>query len=208
MNEAAVSAARIGAAGALRGLATELSAREVDDGVLAEIERQAEALRRLLETAPPRRRPEIDLGSAFSNRRCDGDVVDGPPDSLISGSANPFGWGIHCLVADGGVSARVCFGHAFAGPPDRVHGGVVAAVFDDLTRALLMTVGVPAFTAHLAVSYRAAVPLDADVAFRVGLRERDGRKLWAEGEATVDGALVAQLEALLVEVPIEALTGG
>jgi hypothetical protein len=77
---------------------------------------------------------------------------------------------------------------------------MVAAVFDDLTGRVLAMVGEPGFTGRLTVEYRAPVPTERAVEFRVRLRERDGRKLYAEGEARLDDRVLAICDATMILV--------
>ncbi|RLE21578.1 MAG: hypothetical protein DRJ50_08955 [Actinobacteria bacterium] len=53
----------------------------------------------------------------------------------------------------------------------------------------------------MTVSYLAPTPLDRKLQFRARLREREGRKLWIEGEATSGGERFATGEGLFISVP-------
>ena len=78
---------------------------------------------------------------------------------------------------------------------------MVAAVFDDLTGYVLALVGEPGFTGRLTVEYRAPVPTETVVEFRVRLRERDGRKLHVDGDARLGDKVLAIADATMVLVP-------
>jgi len=101
----------------------------------------------------------------------------------------------------GGDEARggVTVGPAFEGPPGRVHGGALAAIFDEIMGALLPAIGVMAFTGRLTVRYRKATPLGVPLELRSWLASREGRRLHLEAEAKADGVLFANAEAIFVE---------
>ena len=125
------------------------------------------------------------------------------PDCVVSGPANPMGIAITCRRDGDDALATVQFGPAFEGAPGRAHGGIVAAVFDDVMGFVLSMVQTPAFTGRLTVSYLAPTPLGTELEFRARLRERDGRKLWIDGEAVADGKRFAEAEGLFISVPPE-----
>lgn len=62
----------------------------------------------------------------------------------------------------------------------------------------------PAYIGRLTVSYLGSTPLGTEPQFRAArLHRRDGRRLWLEGEATVDGDRFAGAEGLLIAVRAE-----
>jgi acyl-coenzyme A thioesterase PaaI-like protein len=133
----------------------------------------------------------------------EGDRVDHFPDCVVSGAANPMGLGMTIWRDDDQAVARVRLGHAFEGAPGRAHGGVVAAVFDDVMGIVLTIHQTPAFTARLTVSYLAPVPVGVELEFRARQTWREGRKLFIAAEATHGGAVVAEAEGLFIALPPE-----
>ena len=104
--------------------------------------------------------------------------------------------------------ARVTFGPAFEGAPDRAHGGVVAAVFDDTMGFVLAMERTPAYTGRLSVTYRAPTPIGEGIEFRARLGERKGRKLLIRGRALLGATTIAEAEGLFIAVDIDRFTGG
>jgi acyl-CoA thioesterase FadM len=92
-----------------------------------------------------------------------------------------------------------------------VHGGALAAIFDEIMGALLPAIGVMAFTGRLSVRYRRATPLGVPIELRSWLASREGRRLHLEAEAAADGVVFATAESVFVEqdpaVLIEVLRG-
>jgi acyl-coenzyme A thioesterase PaaI-like protein len=121
-------------------------------------------------------------------------------DRGVGGPANPAGVEMAPRREGDEAIADVRFGAAFEGALGRVHGGMVAAVFDDVTGFVLAFIGEPGFTGRLTISYRAPVPVETTIEFRARLRERDGRKLYVDADARLDGTLLATAEAMFIMV--------
>jgi acyl-coenzyme A thioesterase PaaI-like protein len=103
---------------------------------------------------------------------------------------------------------RARSGEAFEGAPGRAHGGMVAALFDEVMGFVLSITCTPAFTGRLTVTYRAPVPLGVPLEFRARLTRRDGRKLLMAGEARRGDTVLAEAEALFVAVdPVRFAAG-
>jgi acyl-coenzyme A thioesterase PaaI-like protein len=96
------------------------------------------------------------------------------------------------------VLATVTYGPAYEGPPGCVHGGFVAAAFDELLGAAQSLSGRPGMTAHLEVDYRSPTPLGRKLEMAAWLDHTEGRKIFASAEITADGALCAEASALFV----------
>ena len=80
------------------------------------------------------------------------------------------------------MEGLLTLGAAHEGAPGRSHGGIVAGLFDDVFGFVLGILQQPAYTGELVVRYERPTPLQRQLACRGRLAERDGRKLWIEGE--------------------------
>ncbi len=200
-----ISEARVEAASALRSLVHAFTAHDADEHVLRSLTEAVEGLVPPLEAAPRRARripsfAEITAGAPdpTSTRRY------AMADRAVVGPANPTSVGVEMRLVDGEAGvAEVVFGPAFEGALGRVHGGMVAAVFDDLAGYVLAFEGRPGFSVRLDVTFRAPVPIEVPVEFHVRLRERVGRKLLVEGEARLGDQLLATAETTMVTVEQE-----
>ena len=96
------------------------------------------------------------------------------------------------------VVGEVTFGSAYEGPPGCVHGGYVAAVFDELLGATQSMSGAQGMTAHLGVDYRSPTPLGQPLRMEGWLDRRDGRKIYARGAMYSGDTLTAEAEALFI----------
>jgi acyl-coenzyme A thioesterase PaaI-like protein len=195
------SSARLDATAALRDLVHAIVAADADDATLARtaaIVRDAVAE---LEHAPRVARKVPDFSEVGAGREAGvGPDVDPMADRAVAGSANPTAVLLETWRDGTDSVAEVWYGPAFIGAPGRVHGGMVAAVFDDVTGFVLADVGEPGFTGRLEVSYRAPVPIETPIEFRARMRSREGRKMVVEGEARLDGRVLATAEALFILV--------
>ena len=126
----------------------------------------------------------------------------GYDDRPISGTASPYGLDLDLHRHGDEIEARVTLRSAHEGAPDRSHGGIVAALFDDVFGFVLGVVKEAAFTGDLYVRYHAPTPLFRELSCRVRLAERAGRKLLMTGELSdlVTGEVVASAKATFIAV--------
>lgn len=187
------------AAAALRRLGHALMAHEADDGLLDRVAGAAHRVADDLDAAPPRERDYLDLKRRmFDVEVADGERVSHFDECFVSGSQNPLGTAIEVRRDGDEAVARVELGPAFEGAPNRAHGGIVAAIFDDVLGYLLTLRQRAGFTGELSVRYEAPVPMGAPLVFRARVTGDEGRKLFTEAEAYADGEVVARAQATFV----------
>jgi acyl-coenzyme A thioesterase PaaI-like protein len=205
VDEFGVSAARVETATLLRRLGHALVGHHVDDEQLLALTAAITPFVELMEADPPRFRSESgrDGASHFEAPPEDGAVLEHFPDCIVSGRANPMGVGIEVHREGQQAVATVTLGPAFEGAPNRSHGGIVAAIFDDVMGYLLSIVQEPAFTGQLTVNYRAPTPMGQQLTFRAWVTGREGRKLFIGADARHDGDLVADAAGLFVTIPMD-----
>jgi acyl-coenzyme A thioesterase PaaI-like protein len=129
----------------------------------------------------------------------DGETIHFDARSFVGGALSAVGMGARYWRVGDEARGQVTVGPAFEGPPGRVHGGALAAIFDEIMGALLPAIGVMAFTGRLTVRYRKPTPLGVPLELRSWLASREGRRLHLEAEAKADGVLFANAEAIFVE---------
>jgi len=105
-------------------------------------------------------------------------------DRPVSGRSSPWGLDLDLHRHGDEIEALVTLRSAHEGAPNRSHGGVVSALFDDVFGYVLGVISQPAFTGDLYVRYHAPTPLFRELACRVRLDRREGRKLLLTGELT------------------------
>jgi acyl-coenzyme A thioesterase PaaI-like protein len=137
-------------------------------------------------------------------RPAEGEPIGTFPDCVVSGDANPMGLDIQFFREGDEAVSHAVLGPAFEGAPNRAHGGVVAAVFDDLMGFVLTIHESPAYTAELTVRYRRPTPVGEPIEFRARLVDRRGRRLHIQADATdKSGAKIATADALFITIPRE-----
>jgi len=203
---------RLDAAAALRDLSHAFVAHDLDDAGLQEIRRFAEEQVAALHRGARRdrlarlRAAREALGSdepAFAAAR----PGSGFEDRAVAGRANPTSVDLEVQFEDDEVVAEVVLRRAFEGAPGRAHGGMVAAVFDDVTGFIIGRVGQPAFTGELTVRFVAPVPVDEVLEVRARLDGRERRKLFISAEATAAGTVVATCHAIYITVDPSVFSG-
>jgi acyl-coenzyme A thioesterase PaaI-like protein len=120
--------------------------------------------------------------------------------SPMLGRANPLAPPIELMVDDDVVRGRATFGAAYEGPPGCVHGGYVAAAFDEVLGSTQSLAGRPGMTARLTVDYRSPTPLHEELRFEGRVVEVSGRKTFTRGTLHAGDRLCAEGEGLFVAI--------
>jgi acyl-coenzyme A thioesterase PaaI-like protein len=121
-------------------------------------------------------------------------------DSLVAGAANPMGLAAQ-LWRDGDVACmRVTLGNAFEGAPGRAHGGVVAALLDEVMGLMNVIHGAMALTAKLDITYLAPTPVGEPIIARAWLARQDHRKQFVEATLHAGDLMVASATALFISI--------
>jgi acyl-coenzyme A thioesterase PaaI-like protein len=194
-----------------------------EPGKWAQKRRLADAMRLVIERLSPSDAPEAELRRAADALEAYADQLESHPRlryvhgyaesanagdvsaffdrSPMIGLANPLAPPI--TIAKSGertAEARVRFGSAYEGPPGHVHGGFVAAAFDEVLGFVQSLSGRPGMTGTLTVRYRRPTPLHTDLHFTAEYVRSEGRKLYTESRVHADGVLCAEAEAIFVSV--------
>ncbi len=118
--------------------------------------------------------------------------------SGISGRSNPLASPLHLWVDGPLTRAWAVWTDAYEGPPGCLHGGFVAAAFDDLLGFAQMASGRAGYSGRLTVRMRRPTPLNVRVDYQAAVDAVDGRKIVVSAKATVDGTVVAEADCLFV----------
>jgi acyl-coenzyme A thioesterase PaaI-like protein len=129
---------------------------------------------------------------------------------FVCGWENPTGLNMTFYeTAPGEVVAEYTVSAKFQGYPGVVHGGIIASMLDEASGRSQMGPGPSRFmyTAQLSIRYRKPVPVGLPLKILGHAGESKGRIARATGEIYgPDGLLLAQAEAVLVDVPQETVT--
>lgn len=120
------------------------------------------------------------------------------PYSPISGRRNAMAPPIRMWSDNGEVFGEAIFSPTYAGPPNAVHGGIIAAVFDEVLSMANVVSGMAGFTGSLTIKYHKKTPLDTPIElWGVNIRN-EGRKQLSRAEMRVDGQVTASAEGLFI----------
>jgi acyl-coenzyme A thioesterase PaaI-like protein len=207
----------------------EASSRDPLTGAQAEKRRLAAAMRLVIERLVRSDAPEDELARAadaleryavqlddqpLSNKYegwaetgPSGDVAAFFDQSPVIGLANPLSPPV-TLEADAEgkqVRGRAIFGSAYEGAPGCVHGGYVAAAFDELLGYANSLSGNPGMTGTLTIRYRKTTPLHTELRFEAHLDRVSGRKIFTVGRVYAGELLTAEAEGLFISVDRERM---
>ncbi len=123
--------------------------------------------------------------------------------SPLVGGLNPLAPPIAMRVDGGIVVGEVMFGSAYEGPPGCVHGGFIAASFDEVLGFAQSLGGQPGMTARLQISYRSPTPLHRPLRFEGRIDRVEGRKIHTSATLRHGEMLCAEAEGLFVSMKPE-----
>jgi acyl-coenzyme A thioesterase PaaI-like protein len=186
----------------LRGITEALAVRELRREDLLEAAELARALRRRLE-GPRRTRWYDGVGQAewLSEAAREAYLHQSP----IRGELNPIAPPLALETvtrADGSraIVGRTRLGMGYEGPPHGVHGGWVAALFDELLGAVSGLAERPGVTATLKVRFRHITPIGEDLRFEGWIHDQRTRRLVARATCHASETLTADAEGVFVGV--------
>ncbi len=123
----------------------------------------------------------------------------------VIGHANPAAPPLSLLIEGDEVVGRGSYCDLFQGGPGCVHGGHIAAGFDHVLGAAALRRGVVCMTGKLSVKYRRPVRLGVPVEYRARIRDVVGRATLVVGELRGGDQLLAEAEAMFVELDLERM---
>jgi acyl-coenzyme A thioesterase PaaI-like protein len=172
------------AAAALAGIADELSA----------------------ETYPgPFHQRGLYFSGAMADPGVPRDFAEFFPYSPIIGPRNPIAPPARFESRDGRLLGRVTYPAACVGPPQSVHGGLIAATLDELLGSTNLLHQVGGMTGTLTVRYRAPTPILREIELLGWLERVDGRKVFTRGEMRHAGRITAEAEGVFIRGSVDQL---
>jgi len=175
--------------------APEEELRAAADG----LERYAEALKA---------HPRLLRFTGYAESANSGDVGAFFDQSPLIGLANPLAPPITIgRSGERAAVASVTFGSAYEGPPGSVHGGFVAAAFDEVLGYVQSLSGNPGMTGTLTVVYRRPTPLHSELRFAGEILRVEGRKIFTRGTVHAGELLTAEAEGIFVSIDRQKLEG-
>ncbi len=128
--------------------------------------------------------------------------------SPVDGRANPISPPINVYEGDNAsAEGDVTFPESFEGPPGLVHGGFVAAVFDEFLGITQSCAGMPGLTGSLTVRFRSPCPLNILLRLEGNVTAvEEGRKI-VKGTMYSGDTVIADAEAVFIIIKPEQFNG-
>ncbi len=198
-----------------------------NDSVWIQKRRLAAAVRRITELLVTTEAAEEDLRDAAERLERDAERLQSQPRQYITwgnpetstagttggffdlspfiGLANPLAPPIMLWVDGQTVRGKAEFGWAYQGPPGYLHGGFVAALFDETLGLTQSMTGNPGMTGTLTIRYRKPTPLYTELRIEATVQRVEGRKIFTEARLYAGELLTAEAEGLFISFPIASL---
>ena len=129
----------------------------------------------------------------------------------MDGQSNPIASKFDMWFEGDRIHGKVFMDWQYEGPPNCVHGGFVAALFDQFLGVGQKLTGQPGFTGTLSVRYIKPTPIATELRFEGWVEKVDGRKNILKGELWAGEVKTASCEGLFISVSqavVDALRSG
>lgn len=120
--------------------------------------------------------------------------------SPFIGLLNPLSPPISMEMSETMAIGTVRYGAAYEGPPGCVHGGFIAAGFDEVLGFAQALSGHPGMTGRLDISYRSPTPLLHEVRYEGWIDRVDGRKIFASATLRHGDTVCAEATGLFISM--------
>ena len=129
--------------------------------------------------------------------------------SPVAGIGNPIAPPVSLHIEGHEVIGACTYGRPYEGPPGHVHGGWIAAVFDELLGMAQALSGSPGMTAKLTINYRRPTPLHLPIRYVGWIDRIEGRKIFTVAKAfrTDTGELLDEAEGLFISMSLQNIMG-
>lgn len=124
--------------------------------------------------------------------------------SPMLGQANPLAPPLFIRTLDERtMEATATFGAAYEGPPGCVHGGFIAAAFDEVLGSAQSLSGQPGMTGRLSIDYRSPTPLHEPLRITATFERTEGRKVFVTGTLHAGNRLCAEAQGLFISIDFQ-----
>ncbi len=183
---------------ALRRLVSLCVTTEAPEALLTELARGVETACERLEAHPSRT-----FQDGFPNCRNLDDYAVFTDRATLVGECNPYSPPMKLHFEDGVAVALVTFGPAYEGAPGLVHGGLVAAAFDQLFGYLQVRLDKASMTRVLTVNYEKPTPFRTELRLEGHCERSEGRRHYVKGRLLAHGEVTAEAEGVFVSLPAD-----
>jgi acyl-coenzyme A thioesterase PaaI-like protein len=185
-------------AAALRELSVRCVTTEAAVDALDEAARAVEALAAAIPPGPTAK-------DAWISKAYFADPTRWVDRGALMGQSNPVAPPMHATWDGARSTCWVTLSEVYVGAPGMVHGGVIAACFDQVCGHAVVMSGASGFTTQLSVRYRRPTPLDAPLRFEAWITGTRERRLLVESRCFHGDDVLASCEGTFASLdPAEA----
>jgi acyl-coenzyme A thioesterase PaaI-like protein len=118
--------------------------------------------------------------------------------SGISGRSNPLAAPVQWVIGEETATGWATYSPAYEGPQGHVHGGFVAAAFDDLMGTAQTLSGLAGYTGTLTVKMLRPTPLGRRIDYQAGITRVEGRKIYVWATSACEGQPLGEAEIVFI----------
>lgn len=122
------------------------------------------------------------------------------PLDVVLGPYNPLALPVEMSWEAPVARGRATFTSPYEGPPNLVHGAIIAASFDQVFNVANIKTGVAGPTAFLHVEYRRPTRLHVPLVFEGWVDRTEGRKSFCHGRIVQDEQITCEAEGLFIRL--------
>lgn len=187
----------------IKRLTSHIVARDIPETVLQELEQPLLQMDQVLETCPPDDRKSSPQKAASYEGRLELQKLR----SLytpVSGRCNALSPDVRYFSdkEKGTASAVVKYGNAFEGGPGLVHGGLVAALFDELFGVIENKADRVSMTGGLNIRYHKPTPLNTELRYDAWTERTEGRKAFLKAELKLGEQVLVSADATFIRLDV------
>jgi acyl-coenzyme A thioesterase PaaI-like protein len=131
------------------------------------------------------------------------DVNWSAPYSPVVGRCNPLAPPMQMVLREEKAIGTVTFGDAYEGPPNCVHGGMIALTWDHVMALANMLINARGPTAWLHVDYKKPTPLYTPLRFEAWIDKLEGKKIFIKGVCYARDEIVTEASGLFINTVIK-----
>lgn len=178
---------------------------DADPAALSDLAVQAEQLAGRLEAHAHGKRLALVDSAWEQNERA---AMAYLPFSPIMGSLNPASYGIEIRRVGDKVVSEIALAEPAEGATGLVHGGVIAAIYDEVLAAANLMIKAGGPTGTLTVRYRKPTPLYAPLRFEAWVDRLEDRKVHVHGHCLLGEQRLTEAQAVFVRFSPERQLAG
>lgn len=187
----------------LREAAAALALHDVSESAAQAALAHASSLRAALEAPPRPRWYDHDASSPMSPDARGAYGEQSPLRGLRNALAPPLS--VERIEGENGprLVGHVTLNRSYEGPPHGVHGGFIAALFDEMLGGAQGLAPPPGVTALLEVRYRQLTPIETPLRFEAWVEDSRARRITARATCHAGETLTADAKGTFIRVDFE-----